>query len=317
MVQWLERLIGCYYVLIMSKVSAVEKAETKGSLLVKLVDYGRAFLELGKFRLSLSVAFSALAAYFITIDIISWQQVIMLGMGGLFLAMSANALNQYLERDIDALMDRTANRPLVTGFLSPPMAVAYVIFSVSIALILLGMLCWCAALLGVIAWVTYILGYTFLKRRTARAVELGSLSGALPAAIGVLVASPESWILASLFFVVQFVWQYPHTWIILKLYESQYDRIGTKIRAPKRLNSALLITSVVPPLVMIPVGLIVGLNWLVMLSVSAVFIFWIAKVWFAFNKKGDERSLRNLLIVNLLMLPLHYSLFILLKFIGI
>ncbi len=300
----------------MSKISAVEKAEARQSVLDRVVDYAKALLELGKFRLSLSVAFSALAAYLIATDLVSLYDIAILGIGGLLLAMSANALNQYLERDIDAMMDRTANRPLVTGLLSPFIAIAYVLSGLSISLILLGMLCWCAAVLGIVAWITYIAGYTVLKRKTSRAVELGSVSGALPAAIGVLVASPYNWTLALMLFVVQFVWQYPHTWIILRLYENQYIKIGTKIKAPKRFNLALLITSVIPPVIMIPIGLIVGLSWLAVLIVSLVFVFWTVKVWIEFRKKEDEKSLRKLLIVNLLMLPLHYSLFIFLKFIG-
>ncbi len=301
----------------MSKAPVVEKAEARDSAIVRIVDYLKAFLELGKFRLSLSVAFSSLAAYFIVAESVSWQQVVLLGTAGLLLAMSANALNQYLERDIDALMERTASRPLVTGLIHPVIAICFVIIGFLLALFLLGMLCWCAFLLGTIAWIAYIAGYTVLKRRTSRAVELGSLSGALPAAIGVLVASPQNWTVAALLFMVQFIWQYPHTWIILKLYEKQYAIIGTKVRAPTQFNLALLIASILPPLIMIPVGLIVGLNWLAVLAVTAVFIVWIIKVWVKFNKNGDERTLRQFLVVNLLMLPLHYSIFILLKFIGI
>ncbi len=302
----------------MNKVSAVESVKSKEvSVTIILLRYVKAFLELGKFRLSLSVAFSAIAAYFLSIDVISWYEVTLLGIGGLLLAMSANSFNQYLERDIDAIMERTIYRPLVTGILSVPMALGFTIITLGLSLWLLGLLCWCAVVLGALAWLTYIVGYTYLKRKTPRAVELGSISGALPAAIGVLVANPNNWLLASLLFLVQFIWQYPHTWIILKLYEKQYQLIGTKIKAPKRFVFALFVSSILPPLIMIPVGVLIGIHLLAVAGVSALLSFWIVKKLVQYRKSHTEKMLRKVLVVNLLMLPLNYAIFILLKFLGI
>ena len=302
----------------MNKVSAVESVKSREvSVTIILLRYVKAFLELGKFRLSLSVAFSAIAAYFLSIDVISWYEVTLLGIGGLLLAMSANSFNQYLERDIDAIMERTIYRPLVTGILSVPMALGFTIITLGLSLWLLGLLCWCAVVLGALAWLTYIVGYTYLKRKTPRAVELGSISGALPAAIGVLVANPNNWLLASLLFLVQFIWQYPHTWIILKLYEKQYQLIGTKIKAPKRFVFALFVSSILPPLIMIPVGVLIGIHLLAVAGVSALLSFWIVKKLVQYRKSHTEKMLRKVLVVNLLMLPLNYAIFILLKFLGI
>ncbi|NPA34806.1 MAG: protoheme IX farnesyltransferase [Chlorobi bacterium] len=301
----------------MNRTTVVDKAEGKTKEVSLVGRYLSSFLELGKFRLSLSVAFSSLAAYFLTANSVSWNEVALLGFGGLLLAMSANAFNQYLERDIDSLMDRTASRPLVKETISPIVAIEFVALTALLALIFLGLLCWCALLLGAVAWITYIVGYTLLKRRSPRAVELGSLSGALPAAIGVLVVSPSNWLLASLLFMVQFIWQYPHTWIILKLYENQYSLIGTKVHAPKRFTQSLLITSLLPPVIMIPVGVMTGISFLLAVSIALGFILWIVRAWLRYYREGNDNALRKLLIVNLLMLPLNYALFIILKFIGL
>lgn len=145
--------------------------------------------------------------------------VTLLGMGGA-------ALNQVLERDIDALMSRTRLRPLPRGEMTPAVAV-----SIGCGAIMLGCIALFTAggflpvLLGLAALAWYLGVYTPLKRRTSLALPLGALCGAIPPLIGWSLAGGETTdfriiILAGLFFI----WQIPHFWLLQKRHADDYRR---------------------------------------------------------------------------------------------
>jgi protoheme IX farnesyltransferase len=154
--------------------------------------------------------------------------VLTAALGTVLFAMGASALNEWQERDYDALMVRTRNRPLPAGALSAPIALAVALLlgasGFGVLLLAHG---WTAALLGVLAMVWYNGVYTPLKRVTAFAAFPGSLIGAIPPAIGWTadggsLADPA--ILALCF--VFFIWQVPHFWLLLFIYGEDYERAG-------------------------------------------------------------------------------------------
>ena len=185
------------------------------------------FLELTKLRISGASTFTAAAGYVAFLRGANAGLVTTL-LGILLLAMGSSALNEVQEHKYDALMPRTANRPIPRGDLSPTRgALIAVVLAVSGFLILLLAHNLTSALLGALALAWYNGFYTPLKRVSAFAVVPGSLIGALPPAIGWTAAggsAADPSVLALAF--VFFIWQVPHFWLLVGLHAEGYEGAG-------------------------------------------------------------------------------------------
>ena len=187
----------------------------------------QALRQLGRLELSTMVALSALAGYLFSGGL--WQiQAMSVTVGVGLLAAGCSALNQWQEQDLDIRMERTKQRPLLTNKISP--AAALLLASLSIgcgSLLLFSLPGSMPLLLGLLAVIWYNAIYTPLKRRTPFAAIPGAICGALPpligwtAAGGVLI-SQKSLILAG----TLFIWQIPHTWLLLCHYRDDLQRSG-------------------------------------------------------------------------------------------
>lgn len=148
--------------------------------------------------------------------------------GGALSAGSANAFNCYIDADIDKVMGRTQNRPLVTGELSKTEALVFAYATGALSVLWFGLLInWLAALLSLIAILFYVIIYTMvLKRRTSQNIVWGGAAGAMPVLIGWasvtgnLTAAP--WIL----FLIIFLWTPPHYWPLSMRYREDYRAAG-------------------------------------------------------------------------------------------
>jgi protoheme IX farnesyltransferase len=185
------------------------------------------FLELTKLRISGASTFTAAAGYVAFLRGADAGLITTL-LGILLLAMGSSALNEVQEHRLDALMPRTANRPLPRGDLSPARAALIaVVLALSGFLILLLAHNLTSALLGALAMAWYNGFYTPLKRVSAFAVVPGSLIGALPPAIGWTAAGgniSDPSVLALAF--VFFIWQVPHFWLLVGLHAEGYEEAG-------------------------------------------------------------------------------------------
>jgi protoheme IX farnesyltransferase len=185
------------------------------------------FLELTKLRISGASTFTAAAGYVAYLRGANAGLVTTL-VGILLLAMGSSALNEVQEHRLDALMPRTANRPIPRGDLSPARAALIaVVLALAGFLVLLLAHNLTAALLGALALAWYNGFYTPLKRLSAFAVVPGSLIGALPPAIGWTAAGGglgDPSVLALSF--VFFIWQVPHFWLLLGLHAEGYEAAG-------------------------------------------------------------------------------------------
>ena len=185
------------------------------------------FLELTKLRISGASTFTAAAGYVAFLRGVNTGVITTL-IGILLLAMGSSALNEVQEHRLDALMPRTANRPIPRGDLSPARgALIAMVLAVSGFLLLLLAHNLTSALLGALALAWYNGFYTPLKRISAFAVVPGSLIGALPPAIGWTaaggsVADPSVLALAFVFFI----WQVPHFWLLVGLHAEGYEAAG-------------------------------------------------------------------------------------------
>lgn len=158
----------------------------------------------------------------------SWWLIVATLVGGYLAAGGANTLNMYLDRDIDAKMKRTRNRPLVTGEISPGAAM---VFGIALSLgstLWLGLLVnWMSAALALGAILLYVVFYTMiLKRRTSQNIVWGGVAGCMPVLIGwSAVTGTVSWT-AVLLFLVIFFWTPPHYWPLAEKFSQDYADAG-------------------------------------------------------------------------------------------
>ena len=148
--------------------------------------------------------------------------------GGTLSAGSANTLNCYIDRDIDAVMHRTSKRPLVTGTISPRGAMVFGVALGVVSTVWLGLLVnWLSAWLALAALLFYVLGYTLLlKRRTAQNIVWGGAAGCMPVLIGwSAVTGTVGWPAVALFLII-FFWTPPHFWALAMRFKDDYARAG-------------------------------------------------------------------------------------------
>src|SRR5260221_8196036 len=143
------------------------------------------------------------------------------------LAFGVATLNQYWERNIDPLMERTSNRPLPTGRVSATEALVFGLIQCAVAEIyLLLAVNALTAILGLVVIIGYVLVYTPLKTRTSASTAIGALPGALPPLMGWTAAANDITLGAWALFAMQFLWQFPHFFAIAWMYKEQYAEAG-------------------------------------------------------------------------------------------
>ena len=148
--------------------------------------------------------------------------------GGMLAAGGANAINQYADRDIDALMERTRMRPLPMGVLEPMQALVFGMALAAAAGVWLTLTVnWLAAALAVGAFAFYVFVYTYyLKRSTVQNIVLGGAAGAAPPMIGWAAVTGEVGVEAIFLFLIVFYWTPPHFWALALVLEDDYRRAG-------------------------------------------------------------------------------------------
>ncbi|MFD4019470.1 MULTISPECIES: heme o synthase [Streptomyces] len=178
--------------------------------------------------------------------------------GGYLSAGGANALNMYIDRDIDALMDRTSQRPLVTGMVSPRECLAFGIGLAVFSTLWFGLLVnWLSAALALGALLFYVVIYTMLlKRRTSQNIVWGGIAGCMPVLIGwSAVTNTVSWAAVILFAVI-FFWTPPHYWPLSMKVKDDYARVGVPMLPVVATNRVVAKQIVLYSWVMVAVSLL-------------------------------------------------------------
>lgn len=242
-------------------------------LLAKLSDYA----QLIKMRLSFLVVFSAAMAYlWATHRNVDTLTIWLLSVGGFFITCSSNIFNQIIERNSDKLMKRTANRPLAAERMQVSEALALALILGISGLLILSQINSICVTLGAAAMLFYICIYTPLKKITRLSVVPGAIAGSLPVVIGCAAATGAISHEALFLFLIQFIWQFPHTWSIAWLLNDDYNKAGIKLlpSSGKNKNSAALI--VLSTFLIIPSGLLlymyesVGIHVTWMLALTGI-----------------------------------------------
>lgn len=184
------------------------------------------FKQLTKVGLSISVVFTSITGYLLGAEEVSTYTVLLLGIGGYLMVGASNAYNQVIEKDTDALMKRTQNRPVPSGRMKPSTALTIAtLFTIAGLTILYTINAKCA-LFGAISIFLYTSAYTPLKGVTPLAVFVGAIPGAIPFMLGWVAATDQFGIEAGFLFMIQFFWQFPHFWAIGWLQYEEYKKAG-------------------------------------------------------------------------------------------
>ena len=213
-----------------------------------------------KFTLSFTVVFTCVICYMLAPKVMTydWPMILLLTFAGLCITGSANAINQAVEKDTDAQMKRTANRPVASGRMSQQTAYTFAIITGVLGVaIMWNYFNFSSALLSAFSLFLYSFIYTPLKKINSIAVLVGAFPGALPCLIG-WVAGNDDFAYAGLaLFLIQFIWQFPHFWAIAWVTHADYSRVGFKLlpakEGPTRFTALQCIMYAV---LMIPIGLL-------------------------------------------------------------
>jgi heme o synthase len=175
---------------------------------------------------------------------------------------AANALNMWWERDVDALMTRTRNRPLPAGRLSPDVALAFGLALAVVSVPMLFMVNVATGLLGLVALLSYVAVYTPLKRQTYLALLVGAVPGAIPPLLGWAAVTGTVGLGGLLLFAVLFLWQVPHFAAISIFRAQDYARAGLQVvsvqhgeRAARQTIALYAVLLVATTLLFVPFGL--------------------------------------------------------------
>jgi protoheme IX farnesyltransferase len=212
-------------------------------------------------------------------DIIS---VLLLFVGGMLVTGSANAINQIVEKDTDALMQRTIKRPIASGRMSTNEGWAFAFFSAVVGVLILGMwFNWLTAIISLFSLFLYAFVYTPLKKIHGIAVMVGAIPGALPCLIGWVAGTNALSIGGWILFCIQFFWQFPHFWAIAWVSYNDYSKAGFKLLPDKggptkfAAIQSILYQAILVPLCLMPYfAQMTGKYSLIVLCAANVFMLW-------------------------------------------
>jgi len=279
------------------------------------------FISLTKARLALSVVFSSIAGYFLAVDAVDFNELILLVIGGYSIVGASNSFNQIIEKDKDVLMDRTKNRPLPAKEITTQNA-----FWISVFLTLIGLLClyfinYKTAFFAAISVFLYTCVYTPLKPITPLSVFVGAIPGAIPFMLGWVAATGSFGIEPGTLFMIQFFWQFPHFWALGWMLDDDYKKAGF-IMLPtgnRDKSTALQIILYIIWMMIISVFPYTGLTGDLTLSFGstiAILLLGVIMLVLAINlyNKMDISSARKLFYSSILYLTLIQIIYLIDKF---
>jgi protoheme IX farnesyltransferase len=290
----------------MKDIAAIQTYKGEGLFINKLKDYS----QLIKASLSIMVVFSSVISYLLAPKIVEydWKMIILLSVAGLLVTGSANAINQVVEKNTDALMKRTAKRPVASGRMSAAEGWIFAIITGAVGVFMLGnFFNWLSAGIALVSLFLYAFIYTPLKKVSSISVIVGAVPGALPCLIGWAAGndalSTGGWIL----FLLQFLWQFPHFWAIAWIAHKDYTKAGFKL-LPNELGPTkyTAIQTVIYSLLLIPVGVIpyfIGMGGMVSLVIVALANLFMVWRCIQLYRNMDVPSARRVMFSSYIYLP--------------
>ena len=280
------------------------------------------FKEITKMRLALSVVFSSLAGYLLGVDTVNYKTLLLLALGGYFMVGASNAFNQIIEKDLDALMNRTKNRPIPSGRMSVTTAFIIACVFTLLGIIILYAINKQTAMFGAISIFLYTCVYTPLKTKTPLAVFVGAIPGAIPFMLGWVAATNDFGIEPGTLFALQFFWQFPHFWAIGWFLYEDYKKGGFFMLPTGKQDKGTAVQVIMYTIWTILVSIIpvFGFTGKLQLSiVSAVVVFllglWMLYYAFRLFNVMTEKAARQLMLVSVSYISLIQIVYVIDKFI--
>src|SRR5215204_7293740 len=264
------------------------------------------------------VVFSSVVSYLLAPKVVDfdWQMILLLFAGGMLVTGSANAINQVVEKDTDALMKRTAQRPIAAARMSVEEGWAFAIFCGVAGVLILGYFFnWLSAGLAAFSLFLYAFIYTPLKKVNAVAVLIGAFPGALPCLIGWAAGNDAifenrhgwkdygGWIL----FSIQFLWQFPHFWAIAWIAHKDYSGAGFKLlpteKGPTKYTA---LQTIVYALLLVPVcslPYLMGMSGLTSLMVLMLANIFLIMQCVRLYQQMDAGAARRVMFSSYIYLP--------------
>ena len=282
------------------------------------------FREITKARLAISVVFSSVAGFMLGIDdfqSLNWLVLLKLAIGGYCMVGASNAFNQVIEKDLDALMDRTKDRPVPAGRMSGSSALVLASVLTVIGIVLLYTINPKTAMFGAISIFLYTSVYTPLKTMTSLSVFVGAFPGAIPFMLGWVAATGEFGIEAGTLFLIQFFWQFPHFWAIGWFLYDDYEKAGFFMlpTGKKDKGTALQVILYTVWLILASLLPVLGYTGKLFLTPTAAVVVFLLGIWMLFYavklyKLRSAKAARTLMLVSVLYITLLQLVYIIDKF---
>lgn len=282
------------------------------------------FKSMTKVGLAISVVFSTLAGYLLAVE--DWQQIdfmklMMLAVGGYCMVGASNAFNQIIEKDLDAKMDRTKNRPISSGRVSKNTAFILASALTVVGLLILYIVSPKTAMFGAISIFLYTSVYTPLKPLTPLAVFVGAFPGAIPFMLGWVAHTDQFGIEAGTLFLIQFFWQFPHFWALGWFLFNDYQKGGFYLLPTRKKDKKTALQVILYCVWLIIASLLPATGYtgrLYLSPVAAVLVF-AAGLWMLYGgvqlyRKQTDKSAKTLMLISVTYITLIQIIFILDKF---
>jgi protoheme IX farnesyltransferase len=291
-------------------------AEIEQAKPVGLREKVAAYFELTKPRIAFMLVLTSAAGFYLGseggFDMLLFVNAMI---GITLLAFGVATLNQYIERKLDAKMERTASRPLPTKKITPNEALTFGITQCAVAEIyLLVLVNSLTALLGLVVIVGYVLLYTPLKTRTTISTAIGAVPGAMPPLMGWTAAADNITLGAWTLFTILFLWQFPHFLAIAWIYKEQYAKAGIMMLPVVEKSGKITARQIVIfTLMLLPVSLtpfFLGLSggyYLIGAGLLGIWFMWSSLQ--AARSRSVEKA-RRLLFVSVVYLPILFALMV-------
>ena len=279
-------------------------------------------LLLTKARLTLSVVFSSLAGYLLAVPSPSMWHILLLSVGGYGLAGASNAFNQIIEKEIDAKMLRTQNRPIPAGRMSVQVAFGIALTLLIVGLAILYSLNPKTAMFGAISVFLYTCAYTPLKTVTPLSVFVGAIPGAIPFMLGWVSATGSFGLESGILFMIQFFWQFPHFWAIGWMMHNDYQKAGINMLPTGKPGNATALQIIFYTLwtiliSIVPVFGFTGALQLSVLGAAAIGVVGLIFLWAGLRlyRSHSEANARKLMIVSIVYITAIQWIYVIDKFI--
>ncbi|SFD06340.1 protoheme IX farnesyltransferase [Flavobacterium phragmitis] len=282
------------------------------------------FKEITKAGLAISVLFSSIAGYLLGVDSdhpFKWSVLLVLSIGGYCMVGASNAFNQVIEKDIDSLMDRTKNRPVPSGRMSPKVALLVASLLTILGIVLLYTINAKSAMFAAISIFLYTSIYTPLKTVTSLSVFVGAFPGAIPFMLGWVAATGEFGIEAGTLFLIQFFWQFPHFWSIGWFLYEDYEKAGIFMLPTGKKDNGTALQIILYTIWLIIASLlpVLGFTGQLFISPIAAVLVFLLGIWMLFYtvrlyKLRTAKAARTLMLVSVSYISLLQIVFIVDKF---